>query len=169
MFKKFQIGAAGVALIAAFGMATSANAATTASANAQAVILDALSINIQASNPSLNFGTIAVNTGGTVTVAATSGATASCGAGVICSGPSGSVGFDVIGAADQAVGVTLSSPTVSLTGPGAPMTANLNASAASLTLTGGSATLYVGGDLAVAGTQAAGSYSATFDVSVAYQ
>jgi len=63
--------------------------------------------------------------------------------------------------------------TIDLEGPGDDMTLTFNPSLAidgsSLTLTGGTQTLNLGGSLALAANQTAGAYTGTFDVTVAYE
>ena len=66
--------------------------------------------------------------------------------------------------------------TIALVGPGDNMTLTFNSSLASLaidgttlTLTGGTQTLKLGGSLALAANQSAGAYTGTFNVTVAYE
>lgn len=175
MLNKFRIGAAGVAFVAAVGLATSANAKVTASATAEAVILPALTLDVMTTtNTSLNFGTIAPNGAGTVVLAATSAATASCSTNLICTGASNSVGFDVTGGKGSLVAVTIPAGGTTLSGGGDTMTVNTfttDADPAGITLdaTTGAASFYVGGTLHVKSGQLPGNYSGTFNVSVAYQ
>jgi hypothetical protein len=167
MITKFRIGAAGVALISALGMATSANAAT-ASANANANILAPLTI---AKTADLDFGTIAVNGAGTVIIGATAAPTRTCVAPLVCSGTHNAAAFNVTGQTGSSVSVGFNSVTT-LTGPGDPMVlSNMSNSAPAsvMTLAAGPNALYVGGELAVAATQAAGAYVGTFNVVVLYQ
>jgi hypothetical protein len=168
MFNKFRIGAAGVALISAFGLAGTAQAADTATATAEAEILEALSLT--ALN-SLDFGQIAVNGAGTVVVAATGGAP-TCSANLICAAGTSSPGdFEVEGTAGTTVDITIGAASP-LTGPGANMTlSGLNDSAGGSVVlgVGGISTFSVGGTLAVNAGQVAGTYSSTFDVTVEYQ
>lgn len=171
MFNKFRIGAAGVALFAAMGMAGSANAAT-AQADAEAQILAALTLDVQ-SGSTLNFGVIAPNGAGTVVIDPATGS-ASCSAQLICSGTTSAVGFDVTGGANQNVGITLPSGSITLNrvGGGASMTIDTFADDASgsVALDGsGNASFDVGATLNVGAAQAAGTYNGQFDVSVAYQ
>jgi hypothetical protein len=171
MFNKFRIGAAGVALVAAMGMAGSANAAT-ANASATAQILEALTLDVQ-SGSTLDFGVIAPNGAGTVVVDAATGA-ANCSAALICTGTPSSVGFDVGGGANQNVGITLPTGAVTLNrvGGGASMTIDTftDDAGGSVTLDGsGDASFNVGATLTVGAAQMAGTYNGNFDVSVAYQ
>jgi hypothetical protein len=169
MFNKFRIGAAGVILVSALGMAGTANAATTASATAQANILAAL--DIQSDGSKLDFGTIAYNGAGTVTV--DSAGTRTCSAQLVCSGTTSAAGFNVTGGADQNVGVTLSSNSINISNGTDTMlvnqfTSNLASWVGNLG-GGGAFSFAVGGKLHVAGTESSGLYTGTFSVSVAYQ
>ena len=164
MLKSIRLGAAGVAIAATLGM-TSAAHAVTAEAHATAEILEQLTL---AEVNALDFGVIAVNGAGTVVVAPNS--TVTCGANLICTGTAAAASLTVTGSDGATVGVTLPSGSVDLIGPGAPMAlSSFTASATTLTLTGGDAIFTVGGTLAVAAGQAAGTYNGEFPVSVEYQ
>lgn len=168
MFNKFRIGAAGVAIVSAFGLATAAHAADTATATAEADILEALTLN---NLNSLDFGQIAVNGADTVTVAA-DGSGTTCGANLICAaGTSSPADFQVDGTANTVVSIQIGAASP-LTGPGADMAlSGLNddtAGSVNLGVTG-SATFGVGGTLSVNAGQTPGYYSSTFDVTVEYQ
>jgi hypothetical protein len=165
MFKMIRIGAAGAAIAATLGM-TSAAHAVTETADATAEILEALTLT---ENNGLDFGVIAANGAGTVVVAPNSGVT--CGANLICTGTAAAASITVDGSADATVGVTFPSTGTTLTGPASATMAvtGLNASSTTLTLTGGQATFTIGGTLAVAAAQTAGTYAGTFDVEVEYQ
>ena len=166
MFNKFRIGAAGVALIAAFGMASSASAANPETADATAEILAALDITWDTSP--LDFGTIAVNAAGTAVVS--NGGVLSCTpTNLICTGGS-AAGFTITGGANQTVDVTVPG-SITLNGPGASTltVTTSNSLGVTPTLSGlGSLTFAVGGSMPVAAAQAAGTYSNTFDVEAAY-
>lgn len=156
----------GTVFAAAALAGTSAHAAT-ASATASANILTQVTITKTAD---LDFGTIAIGTsGGIVTVGNTDNRT--CGAGLVCSATPSSAKFTIAGAASQLVGITSdASVTLNRTGGGASMTAALTSSLATQTLSGaGAGSFAVGGVLTVAGTQAAGAYTGTFNVTVNYQ
>jgi hypothetical protein len=166
MITKFRIGAAGVALVSAFGLASVANAAASDTATAEANILAPLTLS---ADNSLHFGDIAVNGAGTVVVAA-DGSGASCSANLICTGGDSPADFTVTGSAGETVGIAYSN-VVALSGPGANMTlSGLNAdSGATLGLGAGTANFSVGGTLTVNAGQVAGYYSGSFDVTVEYQ
>jgi hypothetical protein len=161
-----RITAAGVAL-ATFGFASNASAAT-ATANAQAEILDPLVVTLDAADPRLDFGTIALNatTGGTVTLTAANVRT--CAATLTCVGTTATPNFDIQGAASRAVSISVPA-SITLTGAGAPMTVTLTSSSTGLTLSGtGTGTFDVGGTLTVGNSQAAGVYTGTMTVTVVY-
>ena len=164
MITKFRIGAAGVALISAMGMSTSANAAQ-ASATADAVILAPLTV---ANTDNLDFGTIAVNGAGTVTVSAAAAPTRTCVAPLVCSGAFSAAAFTVTGETGSNVSVSYSNVTNLTSGANSMVLSNLTNSGLA-TLAAGSNSLYVGGDLAVAANQPAGTYQGTFNVVVVYQ
>ena len=166
MITKFRIGAAGVALISAIGMASVANAAASDTATAEANILSPLTLT---ADNSLHFGDIAVSGAGNATVAA-DGSGITCDPNLYCVGGSSPADFTVGGSSGSTVSIAVSN-VVDLTGPGVAMTlSGLNADAgASLLLTGATTGFSVGGTLAVNAGQAAGYYSGSFDVTVEYQ
>ncbi len=165
-FHSYKAALVGSVFAAAALSGTAAQAAT-ASASATAKILTQVTVTKTAD---LDFGTIAIGTsGGTVTVGNTDNRT--CGAGLVCSATVTSAKFGIAGAALQAVGIT-SDPSVTLNrvGGGASMSATLSTSASTATLSAlGVSTFAVGGVLTVGGTQTAGDYSGTFNVTVNYQ
>jgi len=163
---------AGSVLVAISFCATSAQAATnSATANANATIISALTIT---KNNDLNFGTaVPAATAGTVVIAPTAAGTQVCTT-VVCTGAGNSAAqFTLSGAATYTAVVTIPA-TVSLAGPGPSMTATLSNSltANKMLLTGTAAdNFYVGGSLAVgtSALQTSGAYTGTFTVTVAYQ
>jgi hypothetical protein len=164
MFNKFRIGAAGVALISAMGMAGSANAAT-ASAFANAEILAPLVVTKTAD---LDFGTVAVNGAGTVTLDAADGKT--CSGTLICSGGSTSAAFHIDGAALSNVTISTGSIVALTSGANSMTLSNLSISNSAFALDGtGDGDFKVGGQIAVAANQAAGSYQGSFVATVIYQ
>jgi hypothetical protein len=165
MITKFRIGAAGVAIISAMGMANSANAAT-ASATADAVILAPLTVT---NTDNLDFGTVAVNGAGTVAVS--SGGTRTCSANLVCSGTPSAAAFTVAGAASVNVSIGYQNITTLTSGANSMVLSNLsNSAGGTLALNGsGAGAFTVGGDLAVAANQAAGTYQGSFQVVVLYQ
>ena len=150
--------------MAAFGQSSA-----TASANATATVYTAIAL---AKTHDLAFGNVFSTTaGGTVTVSS---------AGVESSSPTGlfaaantptAASFTVGGANNAVFAITLPS-SASLTSGSNTMTVNTFTSSlgASSTLSaGGTATLDVGANLVLGASQAAGSYTGSFSVTVAYQ
>ncbi len=176
MTNKFRIGAAGVALVAALGMTSAANAADTATATAEAEILSALTLTVTTGS-TLDFGQIAVNGAGTVALDPTDDSV-SCSANLVCVGTTAAVDFEVTGAASQDVAITLPTSAELYFG-GTVTTDNTrklelasfadDASGSVTTDASGDAGFAVGGTLTFDGTEIAGSYSGTFDVDVEYQ
>lgn len=182
MTKIFRTAAAGVALFAAVGLGSAAHAQVTESADATAEVLAALQLTNDAG---LDFGAIVVNagsTGGTVEVDFTG--FRNCAGDVIC-GPGGTeqaAAFTVTGASGTNVSVSvqdLGANPVVLTHTGfAGSTSNEHL----IELTGlqdgsfggfpffnGSESFNVGGTISLDGTEIAGTYEGSFDVTVQYQ
>lgn len=164
-FKALVITAAAMALIitpAAFAQSSSTDSAT-----ANATIIAAIQL---ANVTSLEFGDIVQDTAaGTVTVDTAGAATTS---GLTHLGGESAAQFDVTGDSSKTFAVTLpANGTVSLAGPGAAMGVDSFTSSCSSTcaLTGGNGSFTVGATLSVAANQVAGSYTGTFDVTVAYE
>jgi hypothetical protein len=172
MKKTIRFGATGVALAAALGMSSVAQAQD-ATADATAEVLSALTL-VWDDVP-LDFGGILVDTvaatGGSLTLAPDG--TPSCGAGIICSGTTSVAGFDVTGSGGRVVTVTVPTTTVNLNhatlATSIPLTAITASGTTVTTDASGDANFTVGGTIAVSATQAAGVYSNTFQVSVDYQ
>lgn len=143
------------------------NTATT-TATASANILQHLTI-VNAGN--LNFGNIiASNALGTVKVIPAGTRTATDGA-ALPTGVAGTVSaaaFTVTGEEDATYAVTLPTAPVTITDGTNNMTVTAFESNSTNVLTGGTQTFQVGGTLNVAASQAAGAYTGTFSVTVAY-
>jgi hypothetical protein len=151
------------------GTAVAANNAT---ANANATIVSPIAI---VNNTPLEFGNIVAGiASGTVQVPAVTGTPVR----VFGGGATGASGIAITAASftvtgNSGAGWNLSTAPASVaggltSGALAPMPCTLTYSATTGTLTGGTATFYVGGTLSVAASQAAGSYTATFNVVAAY-
>ena len=158
-----------VGAIAAASFAGSAQAATTATGTASAEILSSLTVT---ATGTLQFGQIAANTGGTITVNADS-STASSGS-LVSTGTRMPAAFSVAGSPNAMVVLSLPTSPVNLTRAGGTETMalsgfNSNPGGAFQLNASGSGTFNVGGTLAVASGQVAGAYSGTFQVSVEYQ
>ena len=180
MTKTIRFGAAGIAMFAAIGMGSAAHAQS-ATADATAEILDALTLT---ADNELDFGTMVVSGAGTVTLDE-SDASRSCSANIVCAGTGAAAGFTVEGTGGNVVDVSLPTASVNLvhvdnagstaaahnivldgftstadTGTGAEVTLDAGT---------GEATFDVGGTITLDGSEIAGVYEGTFDVSVAYQ
>lgn len=144
------------------------NSATT-SANASATIVPAIAISKTAD---LNFGdVVAGSTAGTV-VLSTAGARSVTG-GTTLGNTAGAAAasFSVTGDPSATYAITLPSSAVTLTSGANTMTAGTftsNPSGTGTLSAGGSQTVAVGGTLSVGATQATGTYTGTFNVTVAY-
>ncbi len=169
MRNSLRLAVVGAAL-GALSIASAANAATTATATATAEVLSTLSVT---ADSALDFGQIAANTGGTVTVNADS--TVSKTGGLISTGTRSPASFTVVGSKGAMVALTLPTGAATLTRTGGTETMSLSGwnsnpnGAFQLDGTTGAATFAVGGTLTVSNAQVAGVYSGTFDVSVEYQ
>ncbi|WP_305097574.1 DUF4402 domain-containing protein [Croceibacterium aestuarii] len=189
MSKILRYAAAGVAM-ASLGVASAASAATTDSADVTATILSALSVDVDPTADTLNFGTIAdggITANQTISVG-TDGSRGTCPTGLICGGTTAAPLFNVTGLGGLAVDVafvntseTLSYDTVANGGTapaGFASTMTVNnfqtnavngANSNQLLLSaGGAGSFSVGGDLIVQPNMAPGVYSGTLTVSVAY-
>lgn len=174
MKKTIRLGVAGAAMFAALGMSSVAHA-DTATADATAEILDAL---VLTNDTGLDFGTMVITGAGAVTLAA-DGTLDCTAANIICSGTTSVAGFSVEGTANKDVTVNLPSATSSVdlvrVGGVATDAADVivldafTATSGSVTLDGtGEATFDVGGSITLDGSETAGVFEGTFDVSVEY-
>ena len=171
MSKLLRCAAVGAA-VATLGIASGAQAATSASANASATILTSLAVAVDPADNTLNFGSIAPGASA-VSVAVSPSGGLTCPTGVVCSGAVNAPTFNITGAANATVQVTFANASETLSdGSSDTMTAssfltNLPSDVATLNA-GGTASFTVGGSLAVAASQPAGSYNGTLTVNVAY-
>ena len=152
----------------------SAQASATANAFGRAEIVTAITI---VKNHDLLFGQIVADAvGGTVSVS-TNGTRTTSGPVLLAQSavPYSTVhqaSFTVTGATNYVYTVSLPSAAVTLTGPGSATMSvtGLNSDPSGTgTLAGGTSSLNVGGTLNIAPNQAAGAYSGSFAVTVAYQ
>lgn len=170
MRNSLRLAAVGAALAAA-SFATSAQAAASATATATAEVLNSLTLNVDAGS-ALDFGQIAANTGGTVTVNADS--TVATTGGLVSTGTRSPVALTVTGSANSMVVVTLPAAAVNLTRSGGTETmslSNFNSSPNGAFQLDGTGTGHftVGGRLTVGANQVPGVYNGSFAVSVEYQ
>ncbi len=162
MLNKMKIVLTGT--IAAAAMFSGAAQAETATATAEIVTAATLT-----NTTDLNFGSVAIGAaGGSVVVDATSTGARVCTT-VICIGTTSSAAdFAIGGAAGATVGLSITDNTITLTDTvsGDTMGATLGLSTA-VSAVGN--TEFVGGTLTVAGTESAGTYTGTFEVTALYQ
>lgn len=153
-------------MLVAFATSVQAAPAQT-SATAKARILKQLTITRVSD---LDFGTI-VNGASASTVSVNSAGSATCGAGLTCTGTTSAASFTVSGTNNTIVTVTAPASVNLTNGATGSMTASLLAPATlSLGNSGASGTpLAFGGTLSVGANQEDGAYSAVFNVSVDYQ
>ncbi len=186
--KKFlRFGAAGAIVAASLGMSGVAQAQDSATADAFAEILTALEMSLDTGSK-LDFGAMVVSGAGVVSLDAATGALDCTDVDIVCSGTTEVAAFSITaGTANKAVTINFDTPSVTLLRAGGTIgTAadelvldNLNSDAAliadplgdfyQVTLSGtGTSAFQVGGDLTFDGSEVAGVYSGTFDVSVEY-
>lgn len=185
--KKFlRFGAASTVLAASLGMSTVAQAQDNASADAFAEILTALQLELDL-NSKLDFGAMVVTGGGVVTLNAATG-NITCPTAIVCSGTTETAKFSILaGTGLKDVTINFDTPSVTLlrgggnaANPADVLVLNkFNSDAALITDplgdyyevtldTAGTSAFQVGGDLTFDGSELAGVYTGTFDVSVEY-
>ena len=157
---------AGIALASMVATSAQAQATATASAGASVTIADPIAITKTAD---LAFGTVVPSaSAGTVTVGTSNDRTVAGGVAAL-GGTVTSAAYTVTGYGNSAYTITLPA-SVSLSGPGTAMTASsfVSSVGGSASLSSGTGGFSVGATLSVGANQAAGAYSGTFDVTVAY-
>lgn len=157
-----------LALLLATGLAGQAQAAgneATATADVSATVVEPIDLT---KDQDMSFGSFTVgDTAGTI-ILGTDGSTSSTGGASTVTNGNQAAAFTATGEDGRAYDVTL--PTsATLSGPGDDMTADTFTDNATGTLTGGTETFQVGATLNVNADQEPGSYSGSFDVTVAYQ
>ena len=171
MSKILRYAAAGMAM-ASLGVASTANAATSDTADVTAEILTALSVAVDSTDNTLDFGQIAPGASAATIVVAPDGTmTGGCPTAVICAGSTNAPSFDVVGNPNALVYVTFTNASETLSNGTDSMTVDTFTTDGSgqLTLDGsGDGSFTVGGSLGVAASQAAGVYTGTLEVNVAY-
>ena len=160
---------AGIAMVATSGAALAQTSATE-STNASVKIVQPISMT---EDKALVFGTIVRPGSGSSTVTmpttsdtpeVTSGTAAVAGGGAARS----RAAYTVTGEAGQTYSITLQQASIQLTGTATPITLNLTRSKNTGTLTAGTDTFYVGGNMTIANTTLSGDYTGTFNVDIAY-
>ena len=180
--KSILRAAAASTALATFAFASTASAATSDSANVTAEILNALSVTVDGTANTLNFGQI--SDGGiagaeTVTVDPSTGNVSVCTGLLLCTGTSAAPNFDVVGTPSENVQVTFlnASETLTLVGPlPVGMVGTMDVDTFTTDVAGdivalsptGTGTFNVGGTLTVVPLQAPGTYNGTLTVEVAY-
>jgi hypothetical protein len=171
MSKILRYAAAGMAM-ASLGVASTANAATSDQADVTAEILTALSVAVDPADNTLDFGQIAPGASAATVVVGPNGTlTGGCPAAVICAGSTNAPSFDVVGNPNALVYVTFTNASETLSNGTDSMTVDTFTTDGSGTLTldgAGVGEFTVGGSLDVAASQAAGVYTGTLEVNVAY-
>lgn len=160
--KKIALAASLLALSASPAWAQ-ATATTTGTANA--TVIQPIAITHDA-NASLNFGAFTPGTGGTVIVTAAGSRTPTGDVGVVPSSAASADSFTVSGDTNRTFSITTASSEVS--NGSAIMAFTTTPSTPTGTLANGSATFKVGGTLSVAANQAVGSYTGSYNATVAY-
>lgn len=166
--KNFKLALSAIAILA---VSAPLSHAVTADGTGSANIVAPLSIS---NTEGLRFGDIApsVTNSGVVTIGTDDSQV--CAAGLTCfsTAPVGAAAFTVTGFENAVYDITVPAD-VTLNGTGSAagqsMTASLNGSKASGTLTSGTDSFTVGGALTVGANQTVGAYSGTFTVTVEYQ
>ncbi len=174
MNKSIRILAMTAAAAGALSFAGSANAAASASASANAEILSTITV---VKDQDLDFGRVAVNGAGSLTVSADESAPAACPATLICQGARVPAKFTISGTSGAGAGASVREASINLTSGANSMVLNAftvffpNGNTLALptpTSTSGEAQFNVGGTLAVGAAQSAGLYTGTFNVDVDY-
>lgn len=171
MHKIIRLASATATIAAAIALSASANAATEATGTANAEILSSLQLEAGAA---LDFGQIAVNGAGTVTVDPDDSADDLCSTDLICAGSKARGVFTATGTGDVAITARVVETSIDLDGPGTaimPVSGFLIGWPNGNTLDGttGERSFQVGATLGVAAGQATGLYTGTYTVEVEYQ
>lgn len=158
---------AALGLLAA-GPALAQSSSATATANATAEIVAAIAIS---KTTDMNFGKVVTGaTSGTVVLSTAGARSATGGTQLGNAGSTAAGAFSVTGESGATYGITLPSSTTITSGVINNMTVNTFTSnpSGTGTLTGGSQSLAVGATLNVGASQVSGTYTGTFNVTVAY-
>lgn len=162
--KKIILASAIVLASAAPAFAASGNTSS-ASGSANATIVEPIVLT-HVSTAALAFGTITTGTGGSVTVSSAGIGSVGGDVAFVPGSVNSADQFTVTGDAGRSFSIATTGGNVSAGATSIPFTTS--ASAASGTLTGGAASFSVGGQLSLAGTEAAGAYTGTYSATVTY-
>lgn len=165
MLKMSKIALLGAVAVA--GMASTAANAATATGTAEVDIISAITLT---QTTGLDLGVVASSgTAGTVAIVAGTNVR-SCTGGVTCAGTGATRGAFSVGGAPAGYQIALTvDASTTLAGPGTNMVLTLTPSTTSFTSAATATTFYVGGSAAVAASQAAGTYTGTYNVTANYQ
>ncbi|MDH7973276.1 DUF4402 domain-containing protein [Sphingomonas sp. AR_OL41] len=163
ILKNKAFGVAAALLVAA---TVSPAYASSGNGTASVKILRAITVT---KSSDLYFGKILPSATASTVAVAESGAR-TCGASLGCYDTATSGAFHVVGTSGEIVSVSLDSASTTLSdGASHSMTVNLATSTTALTLTGGAGDFKVAGTLNVGASQADGTYTGQYSVSVNYQ
>ncbi|MGH6786014.1 MAG: DUF4402 domain-containing protein [Novosphingobium sp.] len=174
MNKSIRIVAMTAVAAGALSFAGSANAAASASASANAEILSTITV---VKDQDLDFGRIAVNGAGNLTVSADESSPAACPATLVCQGARVPAKFTISGTSGAGAGASVREASINLTSGANSMLldgfsvyfpSGNTLALPTPTSTYGEAGFNVGGTLHVGAAQAAGVYAGTFNVDVDY-
>lgn len=162
---KLIIAAGAVALTA--GMYTSAASAASITANASATVIAPLTV--LETNGGMNFGDVAVGTGGGTVVLDTAGARTTTGdAEAVAGGTVQAGAYSVSGSGTKAYNLTLPASTTITDGTDTMLVNGFTHNSGGV-LAGGVDTFNVGATLNISGGQADNAYSGTYTLTVNYQ
>ncbi|MBX9885891.1 MAG: DUF4402 domain-containing protein [Novosphingobium sp.] len=162
--KKIILASAIVLISASPAFAASGNTSS-ATGSATATIVEPIVLT-HVATAALGFGTITTGTGGTVTVSSAGIGSVGGDVAFVPGSVNSADRFTVSGDAGRTFAITTTGGNVSAGSTNIAFTTS--ASAATGTLTGGTAAFSVGGQLTLAGTEAAGAYTGTYSATVTY-
>ena len=162
--KKIIIAAA-IALISATPAFAASGNSSTADGSATATIVEPIVLT-HTSGAALGFGRFTTGTGGSVTVSSAGVGSVGGDVAFVPGSTNSADAFTVTGDAGRSFSISTGSGTV--TDGTTTISFTTTPSAVSGTLTGGSASFTVGGELTLAGTEAAGAYAGTYSATVTY-
>lgn len=155
------------ALVGLVGLAANAFAATTDTADVTATVIAPIAIS---KTVDLNFGQVVFGAGAGTVAVATNGNRSKTGSGILGNGGGTAASFDVTGEGTNTFSITYPTSDVTLLSGTDELIVNtfVISPTSPGTLVAGAKTVLVGATLNSLGSQPAGTYEGTFDVSVAY-